>query len=627
MWPFIRKFLPGTWLGGVLVACVGWGIAATILTRAHPLVVPANRPVQTPGEGYASSAECRVCHPSQYNSWHDSYHRTMTQVADPANVIPKLEGMKLSLEGWDYRVEREGEAFFVRRRPSNAPDQPFAESRKIVLLTGSHNLQFLWVDTGKGRTLEHFPFGWLVAEKMWAPLTDTFLCPPEFRAADVMGDWNAGCIDCHTTQGRSRPVHDTSFDSRVTDFGIACEACHGEGRKHIAQNRNPLRRYWLHVTGKPDPTMANPARLKGPESALACGQCHSVWAFANANAEHAWREEGVKYRPGQSDLGERFVVEPTKPDHAAEKEAMFKKNPLLASGVFWGDGQVRVVGREYNGVKESPCFKGGEFSCVTCHDMHPPDAAAGKAWAANQLKPAAQSDATCLSCHEPIKARLAAHTHHAPGSAGNSCYDCHLPHTSFGLLRAVRSHQVSKPSVAESVKFGRPNACNLCHLDRPLAWTAEKLQAWYGQKPGELSRDDREIAAGVRWLLQGDAGQRALVAWSMGWAPAQQAAGRDWLAPYLIGELTDPYAAVRFVAGKSLQTLPEYRDFTFNYTAGRNEIRAVATKAYQHWKELPRSAPMAERPAILLNADGSFQLYDYRRLIFLRDNRPMYIIE
>ena len=37
---------------------------------------------------------------------------------------------------------------------------------------------------------------------------------------------------------------------------------------------------------------------------------------------------------------------------------------------------------------------------------------------------------------------------------------------------SIRSHQVSSPSVAESLPpVGRPNACNLCHLDRTLAWT------------------------------------------------------------------------------------------------------------------------------------------------------------
>ena len=39
---------------------------------------------------------------------------------------------------------------------------------------------------------------------------------------------------------------------KVAEFGIACEACHSEGREHIAANRNPFRRWKLHLTKSAD---------------------------------------------------------------------------------------------------------------------------------------------------------------------------------------------------------------------------------------------------------------------------------------------------------------------------------------------------------------------------------------
>src|SRR5437762_14375555 len=57
------------------------------------------------------------------------------------------------------------------------------------------------------------------------------------------------------------------------------------------------------------------------------------------------------------------------------------------------------------------------------------------------------------------------------------------------------------------------------------------------------------------------------MAWGFGWEPAQKIAGRDWLYPYLIYCLSDPYAAVRFDAWKSLQTLPGFSGFSFTYAA------------------------------------------------------------
>ena len=32
---------------------------------------------------------------------------------------------------------------------------------------------------------------------------------------------------------------------------------------------------------------------------------------------------------------------------------------------FWKDGMIRVTGREANGVMSSPCYQGGQFSCLS----------------------------------------------------------------------------------------------------------------------------------------------------------------------------------------------------------------------------------------------------------------------
>ena len=167
-------------------------------------------------------------------------------------------------------------------------------------------------------------------------------------------------------------------------------------------------------------------------------------------------------------------------------------------------------------------------------------------------------DEACLQCHEPLRADPAAHTRHAPESAGSRCYNCHMPYTSYGLLKAIRSHTVGSPSAAETAEVGRPNACNLCHLDKTLAWTAERLDAWYGVPAPPLRDGDRTVAAGLRWMLAGDAGQRALTAWSMGWGPAQEASGTTWMVPHLGEALGDPYDAVRFIAAAHCAVLPGY---------------------------------------------------------------------
>ena len=53
--------------------------------------------------------------------------------------------------------------------------------------------------------------------------------------------------------------------------------------------------------------------------------------------------------------------------------------------------------------------------------------------------------------------------------------------TTYGLVKAIRSHLIDSPTVESSLTTGRPNACNLCHLDRTLDWTAD-LAVHRGQR-------------------------------------------------------------------------------------------------------------------------------------------------
>ncbi len=626
---FLQKLMPASAAARTVVLLAASGTVVFFPALALDSAAPSNRPIKAPTAGYVSSDSCRACHPGNYASWHDSYHRTMTQVANPKNIPAALDGFERSYDGWDYRVELRAGKYFVRKRPQAGAARDWFEPQQMVLLTGSHHLQIFWLETGEGRTLVQFPFAHLVADKIWAPVMQTFLLPPDTRNIYAAGEWNGACMDCHVTQGRSRFVEGDRFDSQVGEFGISCEACHGEGAEHITRNRNPLRRYALHLSDRPDATIANPERLKAAAANLACGQCHSVWAFNNMADKIAWNQEGGKFRPGQSDLQQRFVVQPNTPDHAEQKKMLHDTNPHFIGDRFWGDGMIRVTGRELNGILASPCAQGGEFSCLSCHEMHPKNlsAAGKKAWTSDQLKPGLDGDAACLQCHAKMKTEIAAHSHHAADSAGSRCQNCHMPHTTYGLMRGIRSHQVSSPTVTESQQHGRPNACNLCHLDQPLAWTAEKLTAWYRQPMPPLSADDREIAAGVRWLVSGDAGQRALVAWGMGWAPAQQAAGRDWLYPFLSATLADPYAAVRFDAWKSLRTLPGFTDFAFDYTADEARHKTAATAAYQHWWSQIRRTDASYPPGAILDAEGNFRQQLFQRLLSQRDYRKIFLAE
>jgi hypothetical protein len=635
-------------IAAVLVA----GIAAAaseivVLRRGAPLAEPSGRPIQAPADQYVSSDTCRACHPSQYASWYRSYHRTMTTAASsdtihadfadtvvdaargmPAAALPE-PGMHLSHVRDRFTAEFQD------------PDEPGRRiSRDIVLVTGSHQQQVYWYATGQSRVIGQLPSMYLLNEHTWIPRTAAFLRPPADRAGSETGRWNGVCVNCHATHGEWRlssieggvSLAPRQADTHVAEFGIACEACHGPGDSHVRINTNPLRRYLLHWSGSNDPTIVQPARLRASVSSDVCGQCHSVWNYYSKEDEAAANQAGLPFRPGDALARTRFLVRPAVDRSSPILSRLLSVDPGLVDGSFWPDGMIRVSGREYSGLIESPCYRDApddsrRMTCFSCHTMHKADDDARSAdeWAdTHQTSPGRDGSGACLSCHPSIGTNVQAHTHHSAGSDGSNCLNCHMPYTTYGLLRALRSHQVSSPSIATSVTTGRPNACNLCHLDKTLAWSDAHLADWYATKRTALDQDQGSVAASLLWLLEGDAGQRAITAWSYGWTPAQRASHTDWMTPFLAGLLDDPYDAVRFIAGRSLMSIPMYSHLPYDFMAPAATRQAAAAETLRLWQ---RNAARTRDSALLFDGNGNLDGVTLTRLLSTRNNRRIALRE
>lgn len=657
--PLARLLRPDARLGVfpglvAVAALVGW----TAVTARRPPVIEAevaNRPARVSAGGYVSSDTCRECHPREHGTWHASFHRTMTQVASADTILAPIDGSPIEIGGARYELRRRGHDVAVvmpdpafRGRPADAP----RVERRLVMTTGSHHEQDYWFATGDDRAVAHLPIVYRIAERRWLPNGATFLQPsprPDAPLGTDHGGWNRNCIQCHATAGRPRFGAD-GVRTEVGELGIACEACHGPAAEHVAANRDPRRRYAFHRARQsnddtPDPTIVNPRRLSPERASEVCGQCHMVSTITTPAAFPDWNLHGPAFRPGDRLADTRDILP------SADR-------PELAGfidGRFWSDGVVRVTGRELHDVRASGCAQHGTLSCLSCHDMHQrgDDARPAREWADDQLTPKAVGDEACAGCHGAIANDVPAHSRHAADSSGSACMNCHMPHTTWGLLKAIRSHRIDSPSAATSLATGRPNACNLCHLDRPLAWAAERLEAWYGTPMPALGDDDRRLAAAVRWLVAGDAGQRALVAWAMGWTPARLASARvgtsdaarpaesagtarpespgtappndAWMIPLLAHALDDPYDAVRFVAARTLAARGDVAlgDYDFLATASaRATIRDAVvadTDAAPH--------PAAAGAAVLQDAAGRLDRDALATLVAARDHRPVVLKE
>lgn len=613
--------LPSRQSGAAAIGRAGFAICITAIVA---LAAPARgndgpvrsstdqRPLELLEDGYISSRQCGACHPNSHASWRDSYHRTMTQIASGESVLAPFDGRELTAKGNTYTLEKDGGAFRVSIRDEDDPAD-LAGAREVVMTTGSHHFQIYWTATGKGREVELFPFAYQILEQRWIQTDHLILSDP--RRVRLGSIWNKHCIQCHATGAKPRLL--SGSDTRVAEFGIACEACHGPGERHAQLNRDPTRRYGLHLGDGRDPSIVNPARLPHDRSSEICGQCHSVNTFYSREDTQRWSERGYPYRPG---------------DVLAETRDVFHRDSHLGQPgetAFWPDEVVRVNGREYNSILKTPCFQRGELSCLSCHVMHQPaDERRPRAlWAEDQLAAGMRTNAACVQCHERFASpeALGRHTHHAADSSGSRCYDCHMPHTAYGLQKATRSHQVTSPRVDVELATGRPNACNLCHLDRTLAWTAKHLNTWYGLEQPPLNDAQREISAAILSVLSGDAGRRALIGWHLGWPPAREASGTDWMPPYLAELLIDPYPAVRSIAARSLRTAPGFEDLSFDFEAPVARRSRDREFVLARW----RAEAASRRPSfrLLLRRGGALDQTLFDELRQRRNDRFVWLLE
>ncbi len=194
--------------------------------------------------GFVSSEACRECHRDQFASWHDTFHRTMTQAATPDAVAPSFDDVELKSRGRTYHLTRKGDEFWVNTISPVAEMAAFAQSggaiapsslprvnRRIAMTTGSHYHQTYWMQNPNG-TLLQFPWVYHIKTERWVYRIDSFLRPPTDTV--TFNIWNMSCIACHSTGGEPRVDSIAKTMHSVGEMGISCEACHGPGAVRVA---------------------------------------------------------------------------------------------------------------------------------------------------------------------------------------------------------------------------------------------------------------------------------------------------------------------------------------------------------------------------------------------------------
>ena len=400
---------------------------------------------------FVGAQACQRCHATEYAAWQGSQHRRAMQPADAAHVLAPFAGERFASSRFS---QRDGH-FFVRTEGADGQPAEFEVSHTL----GVAPLQQYLIAMPNGG-LQALDIAWdsrpqAQGGQRWFNLQGKERPKPgdELHWTGRQNNASFMCVDCHLTGYRKGFDADTQrYDSRWAELGVACEACHGPGSRHVQwaeggparlDERNKGLTLLLDerhgISWRIDPAIGNATRSQAPtvqrKELELCARCHS----------------------------HRSQIADTP---AAGTPLLDSHLPsLLAPELFFRDGQMRGEVYNYASFLQSKMAAKG-VTCSDCHDPH-----------GQQLR--APGNAVCAQCHAPQRYEQIEHLRHAAGSSGAQCVACHMTLRTFMQIDPRHDHAIRVPRPDLSEKFGTPNACTQCHADKSVHWAAEWAKRWY----------------------------------------------------------------------------------------------------------------------------------------------------
>ena len=386
---------------------------------------------------YAGAAACVKCHAEIHKTWTTSRHSKMVQPATRTAIQGDFTRGQVRLHGALYRLRQQAGVFYITESALTGKPQ----EHRVDYTLGNRRIQHYLTTLPSGRIVVLAP-SWDIARKQWFHNTD--IADPDETDEALVQIWNKNCYSCHVSQQEKNFDPATNeYKSSWLDFGTNCERCHGPASEHVAHYSTP------NPPQGPATDIVVQTRLDAARNTGVCAQCHS------------FRDIYVNGFTAGANYYDYFlpILESTQPHD---------NDPT-----YWPDGRTRRFSNDAFGLWQSECYLKGQAVCTNCH-VTPHLAEIEKN---PQLRP--DSNALCARCHESLTRNVAAHSHHAEGSKGSSCIECHMPRTVYSIRAEIRDHSLSIPVPENTLNHGIPNACNLCHKDHDPKWAVEKMDQWW----------------------------------------------------------------------------------------------------------------------------------------------------
>lgn len=405
---------------------------------------------------YVGAETCAGCHAAEYEAWRGSHHDLAMDHATEATVLGDFDDAEITVHGVTSRFFRRDGKFFVH---TDGPDGTLQDF-EIGYTFGVEPLQQYLVAFPDGR-LQALSLTWDTRPASEGGQRWYHLYPDEpidhddeLHWTGLQQNWNYQCADCHSTNLRKN--YDLSTDRFASDWAeidVACEACHGPGRRHVA---------WANRED-PDQRAAEPSM----GLAVAFHDRRGVRWPIDAETGQARREGGpitrTEIQACAACHSRRGLIA-----EGRERDPVFLDHHMpafLTEGLYFPDGQIHDEVYVWGSYTQSKMHAAG-VTCSDCHDPH-----------SQQLR--APGSNVCAQCHLPTTFAVTEHHGHATDSPGADCLGCHMPERTYMGVDDRRDHSVRIPRPDLSLRFGTPNACTQCHEDRDDAWAAEAFTGMF----------------------------------------------------------------------------------------------------------------------------------------------------